>query len=211
MEREVSTQPKIRVTPEEYLARERYAEIKSEYFDGEIFPMPGVHREHSSLVINLVAELRDQFLDRPCEVHGPELRVKVSPTGLYTYPDVIVVCGELQFDDDMDTLMNPQVLIEVLSESTESYDRGRKFAHYRTIDSLREYILVSQTEPRMERYARQDDGSWVYSEVTDPAGSMELVSIACRLPLARIYHKVDVERARERSKRPSSPPATTPR
>ena len=114
-------------------------------------------------------------------------------------------------DDHHDTLMNPLVLIEVLSPSTESYDRGLKFVHYRTIETLREYVMVSQTEFRIERYLRQDDGNWLYSEVTAPSGSVELASVVCRVPLSRVYHKVDFERARSRAKRPSSPPAATPR
>ena len=193
MEKEVSTHPKKRITPQEYLELERKAEIKSEYLDGEMFAMSGVRRAHSIIVINLLTELNNQFRDRPCEVHGPDLRVKVSPTGLYTYPDVLALCGEPQFEDDyFDTLLNPQLIIEVLSESTEAYDRGKKFAHYRTIDSLREYVLVSQMEYRIEDYARREDGTWNYMESTDPNGSMELTSVACRLSLGSVYHKVDL-------------------
>src|SRR5436190_16681809 len=158
MEHEVSTQPKTRITPQEYLELERKAATKSEYLDGEMFAMSGVLREHSIIVINITSELNSQFVERPCEVHGPDMRVKVSATGLYTYPDVAAVCGEPAFEDaHVDTLTNPQLIIEVLSDSTESYDRGKKFAHYRTIDSLREYVLVSQTECRIERFLRQDD------------------------------------------------------
>jgi len=208
MEREVSTQPKVRITPEEYLALERRAEIRSEYFEGEMFAMSGVTREHARIVLNIATELNNQFADRPCEVYAVDLRTKVSPTGLYTYPDVVAVCGEPEFEDPMcDTLVNPQLIIEVLSDSTESYDRGKKFAHYRTIGSLREYVLVSQTECRIERFSRQDDGNWLYTENTDSEGSMELTSVACRLSLARVYHKVDFERAeRQQSESPSIHP-----
>ena len=201
MENEVSTQPKVRITPQEYLALERKAEIKSEYFDGEMFAMSGGMREHSTIVVNITTELNTQFMDRPCEVHGPDMRVKGSPTGLYTYPDVAALCGEPEFEDEhLDTLINPQLIIEVLSDSTESYDRGKKFAHYRAIDSLREYVLVSQTEFRVERFSRQDDGNWLYTESTDPNGSIELTSVACRLSLSRVYHKVDFERAKRRQR-----------
>ena len=197
MEREVSTQPKPRITPQEYLALERKAEIKSEYFDGQMFAMSGATREHTNIVANITAELGNQFIDRPCEVYPLDMRTKVSPTGLYTYPDIAAVCGEPQFEDaHLDTLINPHLIIEVLSDSTESYDRGKKFAHYRTIDSLREYVLVSQTECRIERFCRQDDGNWLYTENADPDGSMELTSVACRLSLSRVYHKVDFERAK---------------
>ena len=199
MEREVSTQPKVRITPEEYLVLERKAEIKSEYLDGEMFAMSGVSREHSTIVINIASELRTQFMGRPCEVHGPDMRVRVSPTGLYTYPDVLAVCGEPEFEDAYrDTLINPQLIIEVLSRSTESYDRGKKFAHYRGIPLLREYILVSQTECRVEKFARQDEGNWLYAESVNPESSIELTSVACRLFLSRVYDKVDFERAREK-------------
>ena len=128
-------------------------------------------------------------MDRPCEVFVNDLRVKVSQTGLYT--DVIAVCGLPAFEDaEADTLLNPMLIIEVLSPSTESYDRGRKFAHYRRLPSLQEYILVSQTECRMEKYLKQDGGTWLYSEHTDPTASIELPSMVCRLPIASVYHKV---------------------
>lgn len=176
---------------------ERKAEIRSEYFDGKMFAMSGATREHIKIVLNISIELGTQFLDRPCEVYPVEMRTKVSPTGLYTYPDLAAVCGEPQFEDaHFDTLMNPHLIIEVLSDSTESYDRGKKFAHYRTIDSLREYVLVSQTECRIERFSRQDDGNWLYSENTDPDGSVELTSVACRLSVSRVYHKIDFEHAK---------------
>jgi Uma2 family endonuclease len=193
MENEVSSHPKTNITPQEYLERERKAEIKSEFLDGEMFAISGVTPQHSRIVVNITGDLNNQFADHPCEVHGPNMRVKVSPTGLYTYPDVVAVCGEPQFDDSvLDTLINPNLMIEVLSDSTESYDRGKKFAHYRTIDSLREYVLVSQNECRLERFAKQDDGNWLYSECTNPDGSIELISVACRLSAARVYHKVDL-------------------
>jgi Uma2 family endonuclease len=197
MEKEVSRQPKVRITPQEYLELERKAKIKSEYLDGEMLAMSGVTREHSTIQVNIITELNIQFTDRPCEVHGPELRVKVSETGLYTYPDVVALCGEPRFEDEFfDTLLNPQVIVEILSDSTESYDRGRKFSHYRGIQSLKEYVLVSQTDHRIERFSRRDDGHWIYTECADPNGSVELDSVACRLAMARVYHKVDFERTK---------------
>jgi len=197
MEKDVFTHPKTGLTPDEYLELERLAEMRSEYLDGEMYAMPGVTREHSRIVINTITELNTQFLDRPCEVHGPELRVKASATGLYTYPDVLAFCGAPQFEDDrFDTLLNPQLIIEVLSQSTESYVRGKKFAHYRTIHSLHEYVLISQGECRVERFVRQPDGDWLYTETTEMDGSIELVSVACRLSLARVYHRVDFGRDR---------------
>jgi Uma2 family endonuclease len=191
MENNVSTQPKVRITPEEYLELERRSETKHEYLNGEVFAMPGVTRQHNLIAVNITVELGMQVIDRPCEVYAIDLRTKVRPTGLYTYPDIAVVCGAPEFEDEReDTLLNPQVIIEVLSDSTESYDRGRKFAHYRAVESLREYLLVSQAECRVERFARQDDSSWIYAETTDPNGAVELTSVACRLTLSRVYHRI---------------------
>jgi Uma2 family endonuclease len=199
VEHEVSTQPKPRVTPEEYLAIERKAEFRSEYFDGEMFAMSGALREHNRIAVNIVSELNSQFMDRPCDVYLADQRTKVSPTGLYTYPDIVALCSEPEYEDEhLDTLTNPLLIMEVLSESTESYDRGKKFAHYRTIPSLREYFLVTTTECRVERFSRQDDGNWLYKESTDPAGSIELTSVACRLSLSRVYHKVDFDEVKQR-------------
>jgi Uma2 family endonuclease len=197
MEREVSTQSRFRITPDDYLFLERKAETRSEYFDGEMIPMPGVSLQHDRIVINLISELHSQFQDRSGEVHGPDFRIKVARTGSYFYPDVSIVLGEPALEDEhRDTLLNPRVVFEVLSPSTESYDRGPKFAHYRKLESLQEFILVSQTELRVERYLRQQDGNWLYSEVTDPTGSLELASVACRVPLSCIYRKVDFETKR---------------
>jgi Uma2 family endonuclease len=201
MEREVSTQPRIRVTPEEYLALERAAETRSEYVDGEIFPMSGGSFEHDRIIVNLIIELGTQLRDRPASVHGPQLSVKTIRTGSYFYPDISVTVGDPDLEDEhMDNLLNPHVVVEVLSASTESYDRGLKFAHYRTMDSIREYVLVTQTEYRVERYLRQDDGNWLYSEVTDPQGSLELSCVACRIPLSSVYRNVDFERAKRRQR-----------
>jgi Uma2 family endonuclease len=194
METKVSTQPKVRITPEEYLALERQAETKSEYLDGEMFPMPGVTEQHGRIVFNLSFELDAHFMDRPFKFHGPELRLKVSSTGLYTYPDVFITGIEPRVEDaKKDTLMDPLVIFEVLSDSTESYDRGKKFAHYRTLDSLKEYFLVSQKEYCVERFVRQDDGNWLFSEVTDPEGSIEVATVVCRIPMSGIYRKVEFQ------------------
>ena len=201
MENEVSTQPKARITPQEYLELERKAEIRSEYFDGEMFAMSGAMLEHNTIVMNIARELSNQFFDRPCTVLVTDMRTKVEASGLYTYPDIVALCGEPEFEDEhMDTMINPQVIIEVLSESTESYDRGRKFAHYRNLNSLKEYFLLSQTEYRIERYERQTGDTWLYSECIDPNGSIELITVAARLSLSRVYHKVDFERARSKLK-----------
>lgn len=180
-----------KLTPQQYLDRERAAEYKSEFYDGEVFAMVGASRKHNLISANLVRELSAHLKGQSCEVYPSDMRVKVSPTGLYTYPDVVVVCDEPQFEDaELDTLLNPTLLCEVLSESTADYDRGRKFGHYRKLDSLKEYVLVDQNEPHVEHFIRQPDDQWVLSEVDGPEATLVLPSIDCRIPLAEIYHKV---------------------
>lgn len=187
----MTLQTKPQLTPEDYLAIERSADYKSEYLDGEIFAMGGASPQHSLIVGNVVRELGIQLKKRPCRVHPSDLRVKVSPTGLYTYPDIVVVCGEAKFDDNQkDTLLNPKVLIEVLSDSTEGYDRGKKFEHYRKLESLSEYVLIDQKQYQVECYLRQPDNRWLLTETSNPQGSIRLNSIDCELDLAEIYDKV---------------------
>jgi Uma2 family endonuclease len=187
-------QPQVGLSPEEYLARERRAEIKSEYHDGEVFAVSGASRAHNLIVTNFVRELSLRLRDRGCEVYPSDMRVKVDPTGLYTYPDVIVVCGEPAFEDEhVDTLLNPTLLIEVLSESTEAYDRGKKFEHYRKIDTVQGVVLVAQDEARAERFTRQPDGQWLLGEASGLEAALHLASIDVTLPLADIYDKVSFE------------------
>ena len=181
-------------TPEEYLALERKAENKSEYIAGQIFAMSGVSREHSLINTNLLRVLSSQLLDLPCEVHASDLRVKVgarvSGRSLYTYPDITVVCGDAQFEDSqVDTLLNPTLIIEVLSPSTEAYDRGAKFGYYRQLPSLREYLLVAQDRTLVEHFMREDDG-WLLTESTESTAVVKLPSISCEVPMAEIYRKI---------------------
>lgn len=187
----MSSQPNTYISPEEYLRIERQSEIRSEYLNGEIFAMVGASREHNLIVANITRELTQQLKGKPCELYPNDMRVRIPATGLYTYPDVVVVCGEPVFEDKhVDTLLNPTLIIEVLSESTESYDRGRKFRHYQTVGSIVEYLLVTQDEYRVERFLRQPDANWLYSDARSPKGSLELVSIQCRLTLQEVYDKV---------------------
>lgn len=187
----MAVQTQQRYTPEEYLALERKAEYRSEYFAGEIFAMSGASEPHNIITTNLVREISLQFKGRPCKVYSSDMRVKVSSTGLYTYPDVVALCGEPQFDDQLkDTLINPTVLIEVLSPSTEAYDRGQKSMHYRRIVSVEEYLLISQDRVQIEHYRRQPDNHWLLSEASELQATIELPSIACVLALAEIYDKV---------------------
>ncbi len=179
------------LSPEQYLAIERSAESRSEYLEGEVIGMTGASRRHSLITLNVGGELSRQLEDRPCEVHVNDLRLLVAASHLYTYPDVIVVCGDPKLTDQyQDTLTNPTVLIEVLSPSIEAYDRGTKFGYYRTLESLREYLLVAQDLPQVEQYIRQSTGQWLYSATSDLAASVVLPSIECQLPLERIYKKV---------------------
>jgi Uma2 family endonuclease len=189
----MSTLSKTQYTPEEYLELERAAEYKSEYVNGEIFAMTGASRRHVLIVTNLVGELRGQLKKRDCAVYSRDLRVKVTPTGFYTYPDVIVVCGESRFSDaQMDTLINPNVIVEVLSESTKDYDRGGKFEQYRTLEFFYEYVLVARDKPHVEHFVRQPDSRWLLSETNRMDESIELTSIGCTLALAEIYDKVEL-------------------
>ena len=193
MEETVSLQTKVRYTPEEYLAMERSAEHKSEYFAGEIFAMGGGSERHNLIAGNVFSLLHAQLRNRPCKVYSSDMRVKVSATGLYTYPDVVALCGEAQFDDEQkDALLSPTVIIEVLSASTEGYDRGEKFEHYRKLESLREYVLISQEKPHVERYLRQPDNHWLLSDTSSLQDTVQISSINCSLALAEIYDKVEM-------------------
>ncbi|MGI9107330.1 MAG: Uma2 family endonuclease [Pyrinomonadaceae bacterium] len=182
---------KTYITPEEYLAFERAAEYKNEYFDGEIFAMTGASRKHNLIAMNLSGLLWQQLKGKPCEVYPSDMRVRIPAANLYTYPDVVVVCGEPQFEDEqVDTLLNPTLLVEVLSKSTAAYDRSVKSGYYRTIELLAEYLLVAQTEHRVERYTRRTDESWVLTDFRTLEGAIELTSIQCVLAMREIYDKV---------------------
>jgi Uma2 family endonuclease len=180
----------IHYTAEEYLALERSAPYKSEFHDGQIYAMTGASREHNLITVNIAGELRNQLKKRPCEAYMNDMRVKAADARSYHYPDIVVLCGTPQFEDEqVDTLLNPTVLIEVLSPSTEAYDRGGKFAHYRKIVTLREYLLVTQDQPSIERYLRQGDG-WILTEAVGLEASVPLESIDCVLSLREVYDKV---------------------
>lgn len=181
---------KPRYSPEQYLALERAAEFRSELIDGEIIAMSGASREHNLIAVNLVAALHPQLRGRPCELYTADMRVRVDSAGLYTYPDLTGLCGEPVFDDDQsDTLLNPGLIVEVLSPSTEAYDRGEKFALYRRLDSLVDYVLVSQERVRVEHFRRRDE-QWLLTVYEDPASKLVLDSLGVTLPIGEIYDKV---------------------
>ncbi|HJQ70593.1 MAG TPA: Uma2 family endonuclease [Blastocatellia bacterium] len=192
----MSLQPESYFTPEEYLEIERSADYKSEYFNGQIFAMGGASPNHVLIVTNVVSEFRSQLKTRPCTVYSTDLRVRVSPTGLYTYPDVVVVCGTPDFSDThSDTLTNPTLIVEVLFKSTKDYDRGEKFEQYRAIKTFVEYVLIAQDKHHVEHYNRQPDNTWILSETNRVEDSIELTSIGCKLAVSEIYDKVDLRQA----------------
>lgn len=185
----------VHYTAAEYLALERQAAYKSEYVNGHILAMSGASRRHNLIAANISRELSSQLRGRPCESYISDMRVRVSETGLYTYPDVVAVCGDIRFaDEQTDTLLNPTVIVEVLSASTEAYDRGDKFAHYRRLASLHDYVLVSQDAVRVEHYVRQGE-KWLLSEASRLTDMVSLASIQCRLVLEDIYDKVRFDTA----------------
>lgn len=175
------------MTYAEYLAAEAVSEVRHEYLNGEVWAMAGGTPEHAALAAAMIRELGASLRGKPCRPFSSDLRVHIPDTGLSTYPDVSVVCGQLETaPDDRDAVTNPVVLVEVLSESTEGYDRGAKAAHYRRIPSLREYVLVSQAEPRIEVHRRAESGRWEILEAR-PGETIELVSLGARLDVAAIY------------------------
>ncbi len=188
----MSYDPKTLLTEERYLVIERRAEHRSEFYEGEMFAMAGASRRHNRIVTNLVTALDNQLRERPCNVYSNDMRVKIPDTGLFTYPDLVVTCGEEAFaDNEQDTLLDPLVIFEVLSDSTEAYDRGKKFERYQNIGSLATYVLVAQEAPRVERYVRQEGSrAWIYTEAHETDVMVRIEAIACDLKLEDVYAKV---------------------
>lgn len=185
------------LTPQEYLTRERKAEFRSEYYRGEMFAMAGASYHHNRIQQNVARHTENQLDGGPCEVLAADMRVKVNASGLYTYPDIIVLCDKPQFEDGvLDTLLNPRVLMEVLSESTEKYDRGEKFKHYRQLPSLQEYVLIAQEEALVERHVRQPDDTWLPTEFRGLPTTLEFASILVRIALTDIYRGVEFPETR---------------
>jgi Uma2 family endonuclease len=183
--------PDFRYTLEQYLEIERNSEEKHEFFNGQIFAMAGTSPEHATISENISAELGPQLRQTNCRAFSADLRLKIDPTGLYTYPDKAIVCGEPKYEDTKPkTLLNPTLVIEILSDSTEAYDRGDKFAHYRRLESVHEYMLVAQDKMRVEVYCRNGD-QWLLTEYSDPNEPVQLASIGCSLNLADVYYNVE--------------------
>jgi Uma2 family endonuclease len=183
--------PVHRLTEAEYLEIERRAECKSEFLDGEMFAMSGGTRSHNLIASNMNRAIGNQLEGGPCVVYTSDMRVKVQADGLYTYPDVSVACGKEEFANEQDdTLLNPTILVEILSDSREAYDRGKKFALYRQIPSLREYLLVSQHKPLVEQYIRQDNGEWLLRAVAGLESTISLSSVGITIAMAKVYSNV---------------------
>lgn len=190
----MQAQAKQYLTPEEYLRIERQAAYKSEFWHGEMFAMAGASEAHNTIVANLSFLLVGQLKGRDCKAYASDLRVKVSEAGNYAYPDLVIVCGTRKFEDKiLDILANPTVIIEVLSDLTEAFDRGEKFEQYRRIESLSDYLLVSQSKQKIEHFKRQAEGPWVLSESFGMNDSLAIESIGCRLSLQEVYDKVEFE------------------
>jgi len=187
----MATEPRRRVSPEEYLSLERQSETKNEYLNGEIYAMAGASRRHNRITLNVAIALDGQLKARGCELYSGDMRVRVPTADLYTYPDVAVVCGEPQFDDaEVDTLLNPTLIVEVLSRTTESYDRGAKFAYYRTLPSFAEYLVLAQDLVHAEHFVRQGVTGWLLTETDRSDDVLELPSIGCTLALREAYDRV---------------------
>jgi len=190
--------PEMTWTPGEYLAFERaQSDAKHEYLDGRIIPMvetiqgmAGASLAHNRIVSNLVISLGTQMRGRPCDVFSSDMRIHIPITGLYTYPDIAALCDEPRFEDDqLDVLLNPSIIIEVLSPSTEAYDRGAKFDHYRSIETLQAYMLIAQDRAHVEQFERQGSG-WLLTVTKGLEASVRLEAIGCELALADVYERV---------------------
>ncbi len=189
----MSALPQHRFTPEEYLQLEEAATHKSQYVDGEIFAMAGGEPWHNQVAYNIAGELRNLLRGRACSGFTSDTSVRIKAADMYTYPDVSALCGKPVFEtaDKPRSLLNPQVIFEVLSPSTEAYDRGRKFESYRLLDSLTDYVLVTAERPWVEIFTRRGDGSWLYRDYQVPGSSVPLASLGCELPLCEIYDRVE--------------------
>jgi Uma2 family endonuclease len=191
----MAANPERRYTLEEYLELDRASEERIEFWDGEVFCMSGGSEAHVEIESNLVAFLKPQLRERGCRVFPAEMRIKVPSAPPYRYADFSALCGEAKFEEigGVDALVNPQLIVEVLSPSTEAYDRGDKFSHYKSIPTLREYLLVAQHRPHVTHLFKQDDGQWIHAEANDLEASIHLQSLDCELPLSEIYRDVSFD------------------
>ena len=201
----MNPKPLPKMTPEEYLVFERASDKKHEYIAGQIYAMGGAKRNHNIIALSLGKELYQATEDKDCEAYAADMRIFLPSTEDYAYPDLTVVCGEPVFQDDVhDTLINPVLIAEILSDSTEAYDRGAKFSLYRSVKSLKEYILISQSQPRIEKYERQGDGFWMLSEAVGLESEITFNSIGLTILLNNLYKKIHFEKSEAPVIRPRS-------
>jgi len=191
----MAANPERRYTLEEYFELERKSEKRFEFWAGEIFCMSGVSADHAQIEINLVVLLNSCFAGRKCRIFPAPVRIKVPSAPPYRYADLSALCGEPKFEEigGVGALTNPALVVEILSSSTEAYDRGDKFTHYKSIPSFGEYLLVAQHRPHVTQFVRQDDGSWGYREFNDLGESLKLSSLDCELRLGEIYQNVSFD------------------
>ncbi|WP_295882695.1 Uma2 family endonuclease [uncultured Thiohalocapsa sp.] len=201
----MSVQPIPSLTFDHWLAAEREATAtRTEFVDGEVFAMTGGSEAHNTISVNISAELRAQFKRRPCYVYAGDMKVRADAANVGAYPDIVAVCGERTYHDQRrDIITNPTLIIEILSDSTEAYDRGDKFSHYRTLPSLQTYLLVSQHRVAAELYVRQADGRWLLSTYDHLADSVPLKSVEASLELAEVYDKVELRAISDSAQLPS--------
>jgi Uma2 family endonuclease len=191
----MTAQPVPQLSFEDWLAAERAAtDQRSEFIAGEVFAMTGATETHNLIVANVVRELGNALKGKPCRVYPSDLKVRIEAENMGTYPDAMVICGDRAFyDDRRDVVTNPTLIVEVLSESSEAYDRGNKFRHYRALPSLQAYLLLSQQRVQAELFVRQPDGSWNLSVFADPTDRIPLAAIGAELVLGEAYDKVELE------------------
>jgi Uma2 family endonuclease len=188
----MSSHPKRPVSPSEYLALEKASETRLELDSGHVFALAGNNRKHNRLVNNLGTLLNQALYDRPCSVYTTDMKIRIPDTDKYTYPDVVVTCGDELYEEPEteEVLLNPLLLVEVLSTTTEAYDRGGKFERYQALPSLREYVLVSPWQPRVENFLRDETSFWRYTSVTGLDSSVTLASLSVTLSLGDLYRRV---------------------
>jgi Uma2 family endonuclease len=187
----MASNPKQRLTPEEYLELERKAEFKSEYFFGKIYALDGASPEHSTITFNLAVEVGTQLRGTPCQGFSGDMKIRTGDSWLYAYPDLSIVCDEPLFHDEKgEVLINPKVIFEILSPSTEKFDRGAKFLHYQVMNTFTDYVLIAQDEPHVEHFTRQQNGWILYNIIRDLESKLSISSIDCTISLAGLYDRI---------------------
>lgn len=192
----MAAQPQRYISPQEYLTLEDRAEVRNEYYYGEVIAMAGASWNHARIMSNLVKEFTAQMAGGPCEIVFNDVRVQAESESVYYYPDIVGLCQEPRFSSlNNQVLVNPELIIEVISPGTEKIDRGRKFRSYRETPSIKEYVMISQDFPQVEQYTRKDGEGWLLRTHVNMADEVQFTCGNCRIPLSRIYDRVDLEEA----------------